>query len=550
MGHQNSSFSLTRLFTRTGREILATIFVIAGLVALESPHAQEIQTPAPVGPALGRSTLADYFDMLASGNYETAELMWGEATQERATRFPIRFTGIPVKVDAASPIVRNLPGMIDFLMPAARQVDMLAVDSFCRMRFENLANGRVVRHIYFARTTARGSWLVAPQDYYARAWETRETKYYRLHVDSGAVRFLNPKILALADKQVVALADSLKLTPAQLALIADKKIEFYFCSSDSIVHLMTGAQTRGLLDLGTNDLISATFPHDHELIHLLVNIKLGDIPLYTLPLMREGLAVYYGGRWAKAATALTDLGVFLHRENLASVDSLLTLDDFDRVGADIAYPVSGLFYGYLRGKLGLDVALALYRRLSGDFESINRLTPDSVRQIIVTESKSANWETVLKEFDTYCQAQISVRASAQPGKGKGSAVLKQENWTITKDKNWLMAVFQGTQGTPPKGSIFLSPDTSLAQTTSEQLSAQYNGDSNNDGYRYLIRVDQYEAGLYDLGTGQLTAKYIWGMSPSPNYYDSATAQIAIKFRLSMFDKEALKKPGPALLRQE
>jgi hypothetical protein len=113
-----------------------------------------------------------------------------------------------------------------------------------------------------------------------------------------------------------------------------------------------------------------------------------------------------------------------------------------------------------------------------------------------------------------------------------------------------MAVFQGMPGTPPKGSIFLSPDTSLAQTTSEQLSSQYNGDSNNEGYRYLIRVDQYEAGLYDLGTGQLTAKYIWGMSPSPNYYDSTTAQIAIKFHLSMFDKDALKKLGPGLTRPE
>lgn len=527
---------------------LLSIFALIGTIEFLS--AADIPQPAPVGPAMGRSTLAEYFDMLASGNYETAEMMWGEATQERASRFPILFPGIPVKVDAASPIVRNIHDMIDFLMPAARQVEMLAVDSFCKMRFENLANGRVVRHIYFARTTANGSWLIAPQDYYARDWKIQETKYYRLRVDTGATRYLNPKMLELADRQVTALADSLKLSPAQLARIAEKKIEFFFCSSDSIVHLITGAQTRGLLDLGTNDLISATFPHDHELVHLLVNIKLGEIPLYTLPVMREGLAVYYGGRWAKAATSLTDLGVFLHRENLASVDSLLTMDDFERVGADIAYPVAGLFYGYLRGKLGLDGVLAIYRRLSGDFHAVNRLTPDSVRQILVTASKSANWESILKEFDSYCQAQISVRASAQPGVGKGSAVISQDNWTITKDKNWLMAVFQGTPGTHPKGSIFLSPDSSLAKTTSEQLSSQFSGDSHNEGYRYLIRVDQYEAGLYDLGTGQLTAKYIWGMSPSPNYYDSTTARIAIKFRLSMFDKDALKKPGPALIRAE
>ncbi|MBU0983338.1 MAG: hypothetical protein KKA42_05680, partial [candidate division Zixibacteria bacterium] len=60
-----------------------------------------------------------------------------------------------------------------------------------------------------------------------------------------------------------------------------------------------------------------------------------------------------------------------------------------------------------------------------------------------------------------------------------------------------------------------------------------------EGYRYGVQFDQNEAGLYDYATNQLLAKYIWGITPSPDYFDAEKGTVRICFK-----KDILKKTLP------
>ena len=52
--------------------------------------------------------LAQYFDLLVTGNLESASGLWTKAAIERSSRFGIEYSDIPLKIDCASPLVRNL----------------------------------------------------------------------------------------------------------------------------------------------------------------------------------------------------------------------------------------------------------------------------------------------------------------------------------------------------------------------------------------------------------------------------------------------------------
>jgi len=65
---------------------------------------------------------------------------------------------------------------------------------------------------------------------------------------------------------------------------------------------------------------------------------------------------------------------------------------------------------------------------------------------------------------------------------------------------------------------------------------QYEGAMPFEGYRYGLRFDTNEAGLYDYVTNQLVAKYIWGITPSDDYKNAEGTSIAVKFRKSLCEK--------------
>ena len=481
------------------------------------------------------SVLREYFELVLSGNYESASYMWDEPSRERALRFGIEYPGITMRVDALSPVVRNIDRMRDYIMPGVRGSRKME-DGFVQVEFSTVVEGEVVECAYWLRRHGTWYWFVYPQDYYARNWPVRESKYLRVHVHPDVERFLGKAVLDEADRFVERLADSLDLSRDVRALLKERKIEFFYCDSDSTVRAITRVHTKGMLDLVSNDIISADFPHYHELAHLLVALKLRTLPLYTLPLLREGLAVHYGGRWGKSQSALRDLGIYLYKEDLVELDSILTARSFDSTtGADIAYPLAGVFTEYLLDRLGEEGYFRLYAELSGTPEEMRAMSPDTVRARLAAAVGVPDWAALLADFDRFLDTDMEPRRSALAGGvDDGSTVLSADGVRVVRNRRWVGFEFTPDHN-PPSGTLLFGRDPRLKDDVSLLFLEQFGTEEPFEGYRYGVRFDQFEAGLYDYAANQLLAKYILGISPPGDYHDSTANRVSIRFRRELTD---------------
>ncbi len=479
------------------------------------------------------STLEDYFDLLASGNLESAQQLWTEPAIERSHRFGIEYTDIPLKTDATSPIVRNLPVMRDYLFPAVKQINVKDT-SFVTLDYSKLVNGTQVEYTYYMYFDGNYFWLTYPQDYYTRDWPVVESRFFRIHYEPSREEYLYPMALKAADNFISAMADSLDLSDDDVALLEEKKIEYFYCDSDSTVEVLTGHRVKGTWDMASNDVISAFFPHNHEITHLLVNFKLRTQPLYAQPIMREGIAVHYGGRWGKAPSALIYLGGFLQKEGLVQVDSIITMGRFqEQAGADMAYPVAGLFASFLLDRMGRDDYFDLYRKLSGTFDEVNGMSAPAVKRIIYEAARYSSWEDLVSDLDSYIDRLNSDHEVFGPGlAGHGLTVIDTAGVTITMANRWVSVEVQANDSFPT-GNILFGYDKQLEGVHSLLFDEQYRNGQAFSGYRWGIRFDGNEAGLYDYVSNQLIAKYIFGITPSDEYRDEKNHTLKMKYLVDL-----------------
>ena len=489
-----------------------------------------------------------YFDLLSSENFESATMLWSPAAQERSSRFGITYTNVPLRIDATSPVVRNLSTMRYHVTPAAKQATSLADNGrVMQMEYSSVVNSELVRWLYFAERQGDYYSLIYAQDFYAADWPVIESKYFRIHAHPDKQVYLNPAVLEEADRFVERLCDSLKIDKTTRAGIARSRMEYFFCNSDSTVSVITGQHTKGMLDLASNDIISADFPHFHEVAHLLINISLKDIPLQTLPLLREGIAVKQGGRWGKRASALLDLGIYLYKEKLVELDSILTAKAFESAaGADIAYPVAGLFTTYLIEKTSPAAFWQLYRSCSYSDYTLDTLGHLAVRRLLVGATGAPDWDALLTDFAAYLDRAGEHLAVARAGAITGAKeIVSEDRLVVTQNKEWVCFEIVGDTGAV-QGNVLFLKDARLAGGRSHLFEEQYGFAQPFDGYRYGVRFDQNEAGLYDYATNELVAKYIWGITPSDEYFDPANRTIRIRFRADLL-KDVFSRKQPCQL---
>lgn len=485
----------------------------------------------------GVATMTNYLDLLESGNFESAEELWYGPSLERSRRFGIRFLDAPVRPDATSPAVYNLQNLKKFFYQPARQSITLPGDHV-RMEFGVLLGSSDITHNYYARMSGDYFWFVYPQDYYCMDWPVRETKYFRVHVKPEAASLLHPVLIDQADRTVERLSDSLNLISAARKALAEQKIEFFLCDTEKAVGDITGDTVKGMLDQASNDIISAEFPHPYELVHLLTNIRLQQTYTYTLPLIREGLAVSYGGRWGKRASALLDLGAFLVKDSIIDLDSLLTVDDFNgSSGSDIAYPVAGAFVEFLLDRLGQDRFFELYRGLSGPVSHLDTVNHVWVQTTLTDGLQASGWQEVRRQFFDYLTNDLPKRSACLPGPSpaaKTKTVVSLEGLKVLEDQDWMTFEFR-VDSAKPAASFLFGYDARLIGVRSDLYATQFDTAALLDGHRFAVRVDANEAGLYDFATNELVAKYIFGMTPSPDYLSSDRQIITVRFRKALFD---------------
>ncbi|MEA2031084.1 MAG: hypothetical protein U9N55_05775 [candidate division Zixibacteria bacterium] len=472
-----------------------------------------------------------YFDLLVSGNLESARNLWTESVIERSERFGIEYDSIPLKLDCSSPVMQDLSGMRDNLFHSIRQVMNLKGDEYFTAEYSVLVDSQKVTHLYYSYYDGDYFWLTYPQDYYAHDWPVMESRYFRIHYHPDREVYLNQVTLDEADNFVKITAKSLGLSKTDLNNIKEKKIEYFYCPSDSVVEKIIGTRTRGMLDLPTNDIISAYFPHFHAVSHLLMNIRLKHLPLYTQPLLSEGLAVYLGGRWGKSSATLDYLAGFLQDQKFVEVDSIITKNHFERHStADMSYPVAGLFTTYLIDALGIDKYLELYLSLSGSRDEIFQMKTADVKKVICDSLEEQSWSDVMQKYMAFSKRRLEEDVVFSPGEIEdGEELIDNNGLIVTENDEWISIQIAGDKEQPQSGSLYFGMDKNLVDEHSLLYEEQRNNSEPMTGYRYGIRFDVNETGLYDFATNQLLGKFINSLTPSDAYL-SSDGDIAVKFR--------------------
>lgn len=502
----------------------------------------------PSSANLGVELMTEYFDLLSSGNYESASYLWQKSSRERSQRFGIAYDNIELKTDCNSPLVRNLSYLKKGMYSPYSRVESLG-KGYVKVQFSAKIGTDTIGHSYFTMNDGKYLWLIYPQDYYAREWDVVESEYLRVHVHPSKAKSLNPVTLEAADQFIRNTADSLQLSPTDLALLKANKIEYYYCDSTTTVADITGTDTEGTFDMASDDVISARFPHFHELVHFLVAFKLRVQAMYTLPVLREGVAVMYGGRWGKSASSLYALGAFMYQNELVDMDSLLTLDGFAALsGADVNYPVAGILSAFLKQKLGLEGYLKVYRSASTDYDSLQAMTSGQIQTRLASAAGFADWATLIKEFETYLGSFATAHGDVIAGDVSGSSLVKNKNVEVKDSKDWITVIVHGDSAAPI-GTILFGKDQRLNGYSSDLFQLQFKEDVPFEGYRYAIRWDMNEAGLYDYATNQITAKYILGITPDSSYYTESDKKLAVRFKRSLFNNTIPRETDARILSQ-
>lgn len=473
--------------------------------------------------------LGQYIEAIKSGDWEHAESCWDPEELEKSRQLGIEFKNINVKFDCVSILLLNreklqASGFEYKIEPIADD------DSTARLLLNMNSAGSKIPALYHARYSGDRWYLISPLSYYASAWKTIPGKYINLHVENPA--FFNDRAINGLDSFVYSICNKLNVPEEQMAKLSQHKLDYYLCGRKSFENI-AGATAEGMVYLPMDAVVSRHIFHVHELSHMLVNYALESPHLYTVPLFQEGLAVYMGGRWGKAPGVMVDWGVFMIRQDLCSVEQILSYDGFYSTDAmaDITYPVAGLFCRYIIEKYGMDKFIGLYNGLSGSFEEIKGFTNADIKGAL-HKHLGFDWNAINSGFADFVESYKFENLIAGSDMVSFSVNMKTENGTETKigeDENYYHFQIY-VPDSLFKGALLLYADgaNNVGHYKSILFDEQI-GDNSYDGALFGILFDRHEIGLYDYSRNFLTAKHIRFYQPDMVIFDPEDG--CIKFRL-------------------
>jgi hypothetical protein len=185
----------------------------------------------------------------------------------------------------------------------------------------------------------------------------------------------------------------------------------------------------------------------------------------------------------------------------------------------------------------MDHFLELYLQLTGPFEKLNGMSAVEVQQVFVKALDRDDWPDLTAGFSAFVDDYLANGTVAQAGAGEPDEVIYEDDWvTVGDNGDWVSFVFTGKpEDTLCQGNLLFDRMDRLDEGLSSLYDAQYGNDVPYEGYRYGVRYDQNEIGLYDYATNQLLAKYIWGITPSDEYFDPERKTISVRFRKDVID---------------
>ncbi|HUI29824.1 MAG TPA: hypothetical protein VLX91_06370 [Candidatus Acidoferrales bacterium] len=335
----------------------------------------------------------------------------------------------------------------------------------------------------------RNGKLVSPLAYYSRNWKRIDSRYFVFIVDD--TNACNSYSIAVLDAFVKRIANKLRFGSDAFERLRREKIYYYICKDQDEIEKLTGFKTRGIYNLAYDCIISTYTCHYHELLHLLMNYRLGVLPLYTSPFLQEGFAVAFGGRGGLDPDVVLEAGLYLEQSGMMDFSQLLTRREFMENDASLTYPVSGLYSKFLFEKLGATGYINLYRKCSGA-----ELQVDTMR-IDTSDLPSS------REYADFMRKEISrniieVKLPANFELTQGSDIAEDSSRFYFRVRDTLLIAVNG------QPAIFYSKK--FAELFP---SRKYRGE------KYAIIVNPSEVLVYNLFTGNLIASYVESFALPP-----------------------------------
>jgi hypothetical protein len=484
---------------------------------------------------LANETMRTYFDLIATANYESALDLWEPSAIARSERLGIAYEGIPIRPDCGSPAIYDRE-RIGPLLYSNVFFNRVVDSGIMKVDIRLLVEGENVERAYFMRKSGQYFWFIFPQDYYAKDWPIIESKYFRFHVNPNVQAVYNTIAAQSLDNFVDKIAAKIFIPADRMTVLATEKIDYYLCESDNEVDKITGRATKGVYDKGSDAIISAIFPHFHEVAGLLVNFKLQKLPLFALPFIQEGLAIYLGGRWQRAPEVMLDFGEYILDYKIVELDSALgDKSDPNTVAADISYPVDACLTEYLFQDMGGEGFFALYRALSGDYKFYRHANLDTIKTILQSHC-GKSYEQIKAAFESFIKSQESRGGLVFPGDVPTDRELVNDGGLIiSSSEKWLKVEYFSKPDEKVDVNFLFRKDPSMKDKISLIFLEQYKDSAPFEGYRYGVKMDRNELGLYDYFTNQLIAKYVHDFDPGPGYYDSATGKFSAYFDIGLLN---------------
>ena len=235
----------------------------------------------------------------------------------------------------------------------------------------------------------KGNQLNPENDTLSVHWKGSHFDYYFSRADKNMIDTI------WQESYYKWLMTSLNLNP-------DQKLQFLKYRDRDHLKRMTGKDTNGFAEVGTNKFHTIWRVDSHESVHTIVMLLVGHPP----PLFNEGIAVAHQANypgtdfipgWNGQDFNLLSRN-FRQSNKLPSLDDLLGTYTFGNLDPNISYPVAGSFVRFLINKYGIE-KIKEYVKLSQFDDSKNtiHLNFTSIYSISI-ESEWNNWNEFIAKY--------------------------------------------------------------------------------------------------------------------------------------------------------
>jgi hypothetical protein len=475
-----------------------------------------------------------YLRAVKTENWAEAQSFWLNSEIERSRRMGILYDNIYAKYDCSSPLINSPQYILDVTVNPA--VEFISDDK-ARVQVSVLSFRDSTTIPYYLKKE-NGSWrLCSPMAIYTSGWDSIQTRYVKLFYSDKSR--INRFALNRLDAFIDSLSMILDIAPERMRHLQEVKLDYYLCSQEEI-ELVTGFKAQGMTNFQFDAVITQHLPHTHELVHFMINYTLRELPLYTLPVIQEGLACCLGGRWGKAPEVIFYWGSASQSLGFGDLEEIMDFSGFHhgQATSDISYALSALVVKTMIDDFGIAKFKDYYRAVSGTGYEVASL-PAEIAKLKAEEVFGTTWDEFkadyLKLADSYKYYGILPVGSIE---GRLIKQLKSGGTCagiFEGDRFYYFKIVLAYEKT--RGDILLSEK---GEPIEEEYRSKFYHDhlpgEKYEGERYGIQFSRDETGLYDFYTNCLLTKYIPGFSPDDNYWDGEKREIMFKLDKTLLDE--------------